>query len=259
MGLSSNIVWHQTSVDSAKEILSNKKFLCSYSMETIHWRRSKLEIAFPMVSFCDLPLSDMTEYLKDNISGELTGKYGPCTIGISYEWATRKGLSHVWYHNAGSRYLSDTLPCKSKLLKSLKSRRYMNRWAVLSRIKPFMGKLESHGFSDYRFYDEKEIRYVPSREDVRRFKISPVLEPSEYEKYRESSRRFSRDTEKGNAFIQELSLSFNSEDVLYILIANDSDKEAIMECIKDDVNHIVFLTYKKVVEEIIGTQHYAKV
>lgn len=83
MGLSSNIIWHQGPFNSIFEILRTCNFICSYSIETIKWRRSSLDVAFPMVSFCNLPISDMKEYLTDNKTDILTGKYGECTIGHS--------------------------------------------------------------------------------------------------------------------------------------------------------------------------------
>lgn len=70
-GLSSNIIWHQTKINGTKAILGNRLFKCSYSLEDIHWKSSHLELAFPMLSFCDIPLSDISEYL---------GKYG------NYNW-----------------------------------------------------------------------------------------------------------------------------------------------------------------------------
>jgi len=258
MGLSSNIIWHQTKVSIIEEILSTMEFKCSYSMETIRWRRSELKVAFPMISFCDLPLSDMSEYLKHNKTDELTGKYGDCTIGLSYEWANRGGLNQVWYHNSGSQYLSETLPRRSILLKTLKSTRFMNRWEILSRIKPFMGELESHGFTNYRFYDEKEVRYVPSRKDIIEAGISPILDSSEYRQYKKSRRPFSKDKQNGDALIPQLSLPFRVSDISYILIANESDRTRIINWIRGNMEHIVFLSYKKVVEEIIGTHHFAK-
>ena len=66
MGLSSNILWHQTTLDGLKGILNEQGFFYSYSLESILSRESKnnLNVAFPMVSLCDLPFSELNDYKK---------------------------------------------------------------------------------------------------------------------------------------------------------------------------------------------------
>ena len=79
MGLSSNILWHQTTLDGLKGILNEQGFFYSYSLESILSRESKnnLNVAFPMVSLCDLPFSELNDYIK---------KYGGYLIGMKRTW-----------------------------------------------------------------------------------------------------------------------------------------------------------------------------
>lgn len=255
MGLSSNIIWHQTSLEGLKAILQTQCFICSYSLETIKWRQSELTVAFPMISFCDLPISDMGEYLRDNKTNELTGRYGCCTIGLSLEWAKRYGMNIVWYHDSQSSFLRRTLPQKSELLKSLKSKIHTNRWMLLSRCKPYTGALETKGFVDYRFYDEKETRYVPLPKELDDMGIEKVLTKEEYYNYKKSRIPFSYDKQKGDSLIPKIILPFRIADVRYILFANDDDKSEIEGLIKSRNNNIIYTSYKRIVEEIIGMEH----
>lgn len=255
MGLSSNIIWHQTSLEGLIEILRSRKFLCSYSLESIQWRKSSLMVAFPMISFCDLPISDMTEFLTDNTSRELTGKYGECAIGLNLEWAKKKGMNMVWYQDSQSTFLRTSIPQKSRLLKSLKSKHRSNSWMLLSRIKPYTSPLPSKGFTNYRFYDEKEIRYIPHPRNIDKLGLERVLTKDEYQSYKLNRRNFSRDKTKGDALIPDLSISFGPSDVRYILYASENDRVTIESEIKNFSKDVILLSYSRIVEEIIGMSH----
>lgn len=80
MGLSSNILWHQTQKDALKKILKQKCFRYSYSLEHVEAKNDTLECAFPMLSLCDIPFADIEDYLT---------KYGGNSIGLSREWGEK--------------------------------------------------------------------------------------------------------------------------------------------------------------------------
>lgn len=197
----------------------------------------------------------MEEYLRDNRTNELTGKYGCCTIGLKQEWANNIGMNMVWYHNAQSSFLRTTLPQKNALLKSLKSTIHTNRWMLMSRCKPYTGELESKGFIDYRFYDEKEIRYIPDPRQLATAGIEKVLTKEEYIAYKTSRIPVSQNKKSGDALIPEISITFQLSDIRYILFSNENDKQILEKIVPQNRNDIILIPYKRIVEEIIGTNH----
>lgn len=95
MGLSSNVLWHQTKKDGLMGILKAKKLYFSYSLENILSFRKIGGIAFPMISLCDLPLSEFTDS---------KWAYGDYAIGLSREWGEKNGFNPVCYCHANSDY-----------------------------------------------------------------------------------------------------------------------------------------------------------
>eukprot|EP01034_Spumella_vulgaris_P011525 gene11525-14663_t len=63
-----------------------------YSLEDFRWQvsgpNSHEFAAFPMVCFCDIPLSRIDEHV---------GFYGSYGLGLSREWGIRAGLNPVQY------------------------------------------------------------------------------------------------------------------------------------------------------------------
>ena len=93
MGLSSNVLWHQTRKEAFFEILKSKKLCVSYSQEEI---MPKLRLAFPMICLCDLPLS---EFASNNWT------YGEYAIGFKRDWAIRNGFNPVCYYHHQSNLM----------------------------------------------------------------------------------------------------------------------------------------------------------
>jgi len=88
MGLSSNILWHQTDRKGFFSILKEKRLRYGFSREYVFGKGKDSELAIPMVSVCDLPFSEMDSYL---------GKYGNYAVCLSSDWGRRNGLNPVWY------------------------------------------------------------------------------------------------------------------------------------------------------------------
>ena len=86
MGLSSNILWHQTKTGLLKQILKSRSFCFAYSKEVLPG--SDKVTAFPMISFCNLPFAEFADY---------GNKYGGYSIGMSREWGMRNHFTPVLY------------------------------------------------------------------------------------------------------------------------------------------------------------------
>lgn len=239
MGLSSNMVWHQTDFDGLKAILTEKCFKCSYSLENIHWKSSHIQIAFPMLSFCDIPLSDMDDYL---------GKYGKYTIGIKRKWAEQHGFVPVWYQTEHSPSLIELMKQRDNLLKREWSNHDILLWSILSCIKNYQGDLKKYGFKSYRFYDEREIRYVPNYDILRKLGISPYLNSHQYIDYK---------SKNDNSLIPGITLPFSYKQIGYILISSQNQKKRVLELLKDNEvqNDVVIMSYNQIKEDIIGLCH----
>jgi len=236
MGLSSNVVWHQTDIGGLKAIIGGKSIKYSYSLETINGE----EIAFPMISFCDIALADITEYL---------GKYGKYTIGFKRDWGRKIQLSPVWYRDKNALSLREQMKVFKEIRKkdsfSLSENEIM-MWYSIAYTKNHTGKLLKYNFESYRFYDERELRLVLSYEDLCNAKIKPFMSKEEYEVYKKSNKKSS---------LIDKSIPFEYNDIAYILYSDKSQSNKVRSLLGAEGKKIVFLSYDQVMQDIIGASH----
>lgn len=239
MGLSSNVIWHQTDFNGLRSILKLKKFLYSYSLESIKWKSSRVDIAFPMISFCDIPLSDISEYLD---------KYGNYTIGLKRTWGKSVGVCPVWYRDREALTLKtqmDSFRIIEKKDPFSLSKYEIALWQVVANTKNYEGELIKRNFSSYRFFDEREVRLVPTYDELILSKIRPFINENEYKNYKSNY---------GNSLISNMGISFEYTDIAYIIYSNQ--RSSVVDLFKGcDCNNIVFLSRKQVKEDIIGMSH----
>jgi hypothetical protein len=216
MGLSSNSIMHFTdSSDNLKGIL-REGFKVKYCLENVETPNGALHYSIPMVSFCDIPLSEM----KDHIS-----KYGGYGIGLKREWAQLNGLNPVLYIDNKSTlgagfHTSFYSVFGSKKISQLTEidDNFVN---VIRYMKNYEGSLirgEINNVS-YRFADEKEWRYVPSRELAKQILVKgAVLTPEKKLLL--------------NNNISDLRLRFQPQDIKYIIINDESEIGEIIDCLR---------------------------
>jgi hypothetical protein len=99
MAVSSNTLFHFTdSAENLIRILEND-FLPRFCLEELELFRKGdtplIDMAIPMVCFCDLPLSNI---------GEQLSAYGNYGIGMSKEWGIRQGINPVLYLTPNSDF-----------------------------------------------------------------------------------------------------------------------------------------------------------
>jgi hypothetical protein len=252
-------------------------FRPNLSLEDLSCLQDGLKLAIPMVSFCDIPLSQTQTHMQ------FYGYYG---IGLSKTWGQKKGVNPVLYAYKDSpltaalskcfswthrRYLAqpylddptflpEFLALQASLDRAEKEdaipdNEYLELWdellAIQCFIKPYEGPFSrgSRSFRKVRFYDEREWRFVPEL-GGNLFKY--LLDE---DKYNNAQAR-----EKANHEIQTRSrISFKPNDVKYIIVSKEKEILPMIkgiEEIKGDrftQNEIKLLSSK-----IISAQQIAK-
>ncbi|MEY4877024.1 MAG: hypothetical protein RL708_2173, partial [Bacteroidota bacterium] len=177
MNISSNSLFHfSKSLEVLLSIL-NDKFYGSYCKETFFFNSEKSVLGIPKISFCDIPLTAISN----------TKQYGEYGIGMKKEWAKRKKLNPVMYlekdslisetvvssinglHNITSKMIKPSIdsanehPINVELYKSMLSGVDFTLDSICF-IKPYEEDLERDGMEtikNHRFYDEREWCYIP--------------------------------------------------------------------------------------------------
>ncbi len=234
MGLSSNILWHQTKKENLIQILKEKSFRFSYSLEYIESTQYKLKCAFPMLSLCDIPLADISDYLE---------KYDGYSIGFTREWGIKHKISPVIYCEQTSDILIDI----NNLAVSNNSEVYKYLWKLLSHIKNHEGILPKRGYTKYRFYNERETRITPSFEELKQNNISPILYEDEYENYKLHNN-------DSSLLPKTLYVPFEFNDIRYIIAKNEKDIQDFRKIIGNK-KKLHYFTIQQVKKDIIGIDH----
>lgn len=242
MGLSSNILWHQTTSPSLRKILKSRSFRCSYSLEEVDSIIGK-KLAFPMISMCDLPISEFSEF---------QGKYGDYSIGLSHEWGVKKKFSPIWYYEPKSRVPQLILKIFEKALNN-HNESILSLMGILSYMKKIEGPLQKHNYSLYRFYDEREVRYVPSFKYLASGGDRPILTAEEYDEYKTAH--------KGNASINVF-IRFEWSDIRYIIVKEDKQIGPMIEYLEKlgcNNKTISVFSSKQIFQDFIGYKHNVKI
>ena len=241
MGLSSNILWHQTKTDPLKQILRTRTFRFAYSKEIIPG--AGVTMAFPMVSFCNLPLAEFADY---------GNKYGGYSIGMSREWGIKKHFNPVLYCESTSNIVRRLASIISNLQSGAEfSDKVLDVLECLAYIKPIEDTLEvgDRKYANYRFMDEREVRLVPDFADLKRRLILPILTTEQYGQYK---------LEHNNKSLLEESISFEWSDIKYIIVQNNANITEYRRLLKrlgcyNDNIHI--FSQQQVREDFIGIGH----
>lgn len=241
MGLSSNILWHQTKTDSLKQILRTRTFRFAYSKEIIPG--TGVTMAFPMVSFCNLPLAEFADY---------GNKYGGYSIGMSREWGIKNRFNPVLYCENTSNIVRRLASVISNLQSGAEfSDKVLDVLECLAYVKPIEDTLEigDRKYANYRFMDEREVRLVPDFADLKRRLILPILTPEQYGQYK---------LEHNNKPLLEESISFEWSDIKYIIVQNNTNITEYRRLLKRlDCNNdnIHIFNQQQVREDFIGIGH----
>lgn len=243
MRLYPTTLFHFTNKHALYAIL-RENFKISYAREKIIGPTTSREFAVPMVSFCDLKLSELKYFLN----------YGKFGIGLTKEWANSNHLSPVQYVNRHS-YIMDNLISgingiynQLKLLHDIKqstnfNKSYMNVLNMYRYIKNYEGELWRNNNlenENYRFADEREWRYVPNIDNI---DVLPFISISNI--------RTKQQKIDYNNRINHLRLSFTPEDIKYLVVEKDSDITDLINHLQDAKSRFSDLILKRLTSRIM--------
>jgi hypothetical protein len=224
MPLSPSSLFHFTKTKESLYGILDETFKLSYCREVFIIGGEQYSIRAPMVSFCDIPLSDIKNHIDS---------YGSYGIGLSKEWGKCKKLNPVLYVEQDS-FLSRSYETilRHFVLEDagLSDEDDPGRLAVLDvlrYIKNYEGSLtRSNGdhIPLYRYSDEREWRYVPKASED----CCMILNDKDYE----TDEIHKMATGK----LSQLRLSFTADDVRYIVIEKDSEINELVNYLKDIKN-----------------------
>jgi Putative abortive phage resistance protein AbiGi, antitoxin len=218
MAISTNSIIHYTdSIEKLKSILK-EGFKTKYCVEKIMTRGDKLiPGAFPMVCFCDIPLSDAKKHLDS---------YGYYGLGLKKSWASKKGLNPVFYidkESSISFIVNQQGKRISTQLKTIEVEWKRGFAHICSFLKNYEGPLirNSESIDDYRFYDEREWRFVPST-DLLAGRPNVIV----VDKYLEAKNTF-------NEKVADIKLEFEFSDITYIIVKREEDVVEITKSLRE--------------------------
>lgn len=228
MGSKSSNLFHFTpEIDYLKSILEYK-FLPRYSKEPASFLNlpNDKEVAYPMVCFCDIPLSRIFEHT------EFYGKYG---LGLTREWGIQKKLTPLFYSAEDSpliefsNFIINAQPNQEDNFHDEVVKHYVNLFPLIKPMKGMQAKKDGSGSVLKDFTQENEWRHVP--------KPYNILFQDDFSKIDDENNK-----------LKKQSLMFEPTDVKYIFVQNDTEIPVIFDFIQDvfesesDINRTVLTT-----------------
>lgn len=243
MGLSSNVLWHQTKRDGFFKILKNRKILYSYSLEKSFLLKGNQGIAFPMISLSDIPICEMPHN---------KWSYGDYAIGFSRDWGNKNRFAPVWYCEQTSNAYSLLYHMALNALEEGNQNKFGNYLYLFSNIKFVQAPLPKRNYKNYRFYDEREYRLVPLKDVWKNNGYQPVLLEKDYEEYKKKH--------NGSSLL-DIGLDFTIKDVKYLIVKSESNKNEVDKILRKhkETSHIHVFTKAQILEDLIGIEHNVKV
>ncbi len=187
------------------EILHNKFFQARYVYEDLPELR--LKVGIPMKCFCDIPLGLIKKHLN---------KYGKYGLGITKSFAKENYLSPVFYVHENSdafyRYISN-----------IDAENYNSNLSLVPYFKVDIRTSKSAEGKNvtYRFYDEREWRFIPSGADSIEFSESDDV-----------INRLDIENKKLEKNRSKYILPFDYTDITYIFVQHEKDVDNVIEEIR---------------------------
>ena len=213
--LSSDTFFHFTSSEHLIGILENN-FYPRYCAE-FSCHSDKVEMAYPMVCFCDIPLSQISNHISH---------YGHYGIGLSREWVIKNRLNPIIYlqdESVLSKKIDGILMSNWETATAVPIAQVINDRDNLIYLamhtKPYEGTQRRDGSTkSIRFYDEREWRFIP---DIKRIGDEELhIIPKNYTK---------EQIEEKNSLLKRHPLVFQPCDVKYIIIEKEGERSSMIK------------------------------
>lgn len=229
------------SLDILKSVLKDG-FWPRYCLEDVEWqgREENDFIAFPMVCFCDIPMSRISEHVNF---------YGNFGIGLTKEWGAKNNLNPVFYFS-GDNPLHGALKSLTTTVSNLEEpqneKGFIDIRYILAHSKPTKGRMIIAGEPVTKdFYQESEWRYVPQKEGIRDYlRLKSFNNKKTLEKLNLKSQK-------------ECMLKFLPSDVRYIFVPTDSEVPAIMNFIQTELDHFPSTDLKLLMSRVTSLESLA--
>ena len=212
-------LFHFTRTADALCAILDEGFWPKYCVEDIRWQDFEEGyhfVAFPITSFCDIPLLRISDH------AEFYGKYG---IGLSKDWATRKGLNPVLYVQSESAVKESFLQIFEFMHRHASSNEKEQGhvdWTrhLLSFVKPLKGQMHVEGkLLNKDFYNESEWRYVPKSDQFPSHMLKTEFDNQEQ---RDHCERLTK---------KHASLNFVPNDIRHVFVPTDADIPRVLDFI----------------------------
>lgn len=238
----SHTLFHFTkNLEFMKDILKNG-FWPRYCLEDLSWysNEANYQMAYPIVCFCDIPLSRVDEHV------DFYGNFG---LGLTKEWARLNKLSPVLYLNEGS---DQQLAFKNICGENLKGQGFYKNSnddviSIMSHIKPIEGKMFINGkFISKEFHQENEWRLSVNAKNTDYQTKSFLYENQFHDK---------SILEQENIRSKQLcSLKFTPSDIKYLFVKSDSDIPDLINFIQTELDHFSNSDVKILMSRVVSLE-----
>jgi len=206
------------------EDIENKAFSPRYyceDFEYLHPAMNSMKIYILMKCFCDIPLKLMKKHIN---------KYGSYGIGLKKDWGLKNNLTPLHYIPVLSKnawYQSNLLKLYSLVFS------YQGDPDIRECLINYFIFTKPYQQNETVFYDEREWRYVPSLENLKRINGNDLRIQRHFLLPNNNEKEFlNLNVESDNLKNNEYSrLSFELNDIKYLIVKEENEVDQIRDLI----------------------------